>query len=76
MIEKGFWGDWEFIDCPAYSYINGGKVRIEDGQGDGDDSSLNGLIISCKNPSTGEVVEKLVNAGHWGNWKTMVSESS
>lgn len=49
----GVWGDWgDMVKCPYGSYINGARVRYEDPIGDGDDTALNGLIVSCKDPKT------------------------
>lgn len=41
----GSWGDW--AQCPASTEICGLKVRVEEAQGDGDDTALNGLVLEC-----------------------------
>jgi hypothetical protein len=47
-------------------------VRFEDNQRDGDDTALNGLKISCKNPTTAQRVWVTVSEGIWGNWKNEI----
>ena len=69
MIYEGLWGDWQLkAMCDSGSYIIGGQVRFEGQQRDGDDTALNGLRIRCKNPTTGQINDKLVSEGYWGDW--------
>ncbi len=42
------WGDWGgWAQCPAGTQICGLGVRVEEEQGKGDDTALNGLKIAC-----------------------------
>jgi hypothetical protein len=47
-------------------------VRLEGKQKDKDDTALNGLKISCKNPTTNEEKWLTVHEGFWGSWKKAV----
>jgi hypothetical protein len=42
------YGDWGPEErCPKNSFVNGIQVRVEDFQGKGDDTALNGVKLSC-----------------------------
>lgn len=70
-IYDGIWGGWKSMKmCPYGKYIKAARVRFEGNQGNGDDTALNGLEITCvdkdNDPSTRENV--MVYSGLWGNW--------
>jgi hypothetical protein len=45
---EGYWGSWgSYKSCPPGNAINGINVQIESNQGDGDDTSVNGIQFSC-----------------------------
>ena len=46
--DPGYWGTWrQEASCPERHYVCGLQQRIEPGQGDGDDSAMNGLRMFC-----------------------------
>jgi hypothetical protein len=60
----GAWGDWgSWVTCPS-GYINGASLKIESGQGAGDDTSANGARFTCTNGSS----ISANNDGAWGSY--------
>ena len=44
----GYWGKWhKTAMCPSGQYVCGMRVRIEDQQGDGDDTAMNSVRLQC-----------------------------
>lgn len=41
------WGDWTYEECPPGQIICGMRAQVESDQGDGDNTSLNGLELYC-----------------------------
>jgi hypothetical protein len=65
----GAWGDWgEWVTCPT-GYVNGAALKIEPGQGAGDDTSANGARFTCTNGST-------ISASNDGAWGSYVSSDT
>lgn len=57
------------VMCGNGTFINGAQVRYENYVGTNDDTTLNGLRITCGLPFVGGVFVKEVHAGFWGDWK-------
>ncbi|XP_041650210.1 vitelline membrane outer layer protein 1 homolog [Cheilinus undulatus] len=66
----GSWGDWHSSEmCPENSFAIGFSQRVEPGQGDGDDTALNGIRLYCaaeNHEGFTHTVES--HAGFWGDW--------
>ena len=70
VYNGGRWGDWNPAQyCPHGQYATGYRLKIEGGQGRGDDTSMNGIELVCgtkTQSSTGHTVTSKV--GPWGSW--------
>lgn len=76
-IHPGLEGTWNATQmCPVDHYVDGARVKFEADQGEGDDSTLNGLKIHCRSssePATASWVT--VHEGIWGKWKASVTRN-
>ena len=65
MLEfPGYWGDWgnsEF--CQNGGYAVGFGTKVEETQGNGDDTAINGLKLQC---SGGDSITSALQ--RWGSW--------
>lgn len=62
------WGDWREVQyCPTGSYVVGINLKLEGGQGGGDDTAANAVNLRCNDPGN-----TILYSGHnvgWGNWR-------
>lgn len=64
------WGSWRgVVKCPENHYVDGFQARIEEKQGGGDDTALNGLKFRCFNPQTNTTNYITIFEGLWGSWR-------
>lgn len=67
-LNTGLWGDWTSTRyCPAGSYAVGYRMRVEQGQGSGDDTALNAIELECMDAS-GNISSASAHDGMYGNW--------
>ncbi|WP_437314543.1 hypothetical protein [Sorangium sp. So ce385] len=66
---EGHWGDWrQNIYCAPGMWAIGYKLRVEGGQGRGDDTALNSVQLLCQS-ATGSTSEWISSYdGWWGSW--------
>jgi Vitelline membrane outer layer protein I (VOMI) len=70
MVERivphpGFWGNWgEGANCPKGTYAVAFKLKVEPGQGNGDDTGANSVTFGCSNST----VIEASGGGQWGTW--------
>jgi hypothetical protein len=67
----GQWGsgrDW--ASCPAGGYIKGGEMKIEGGQGGGDDTAGNSVRVQC---TTSTTALEAPGGGAWGGWQAVAN---
>lgn len=63
----GDWGTWKY--CPEGSWVTGVNLKIENSQGGGDDTALNGIELTCDNMK-GEHVDWIRSSeGPWGYYR-------
>uniref|UniRef100_A0A3P9IX85 Vitelline membrane outer layer 1 homolog a n=1 Tax=Oryzias latipes TaxID=8090 RepID=A0A3P9IX85_ORYLA len=64
------WGDWGEQDmCPEGFYAAGFSLKVEQPQGSGDDTALNGIRLYCVNPQNKQQqVIRESAVGRWGEW--------
>jgi hypothetical protein len=68
-VDNGYWGSWKhLVQVPAGFYIIGMSVRNESGQGNGDDTCLNGIRMVCKRCNGPQIQNVMVWQGNWGDW--------
>lgn len=69
IAHDGYWGDWSnYASCPGKkNFMNGASFRIEDPQGNDDDTAANDSKFSCSQSSTISAAKGQL----WGNWKPM-----
>ena len=60
----GEWGSEE--RCPSGQWAYAISLRVEDSQGGGDDTALNGIRLSCGTPTY--PLEISSSVGNWGDW--------
>lgn len=66
----GILGDWKGrVMCPKNSFVDAFQAQVEQPQGQGDDTALNGLKIRCLNPQTNQNIVLTVYEGYWGTWR-------
>ena len=66
----GNWGGWTYMKmCPKGKYIYSMNARLEFMKGLGDDTSLNGLMVSCRYPNGSYPNSLMIHPGYWGAWK-------
>ncbi|XP_041650069.1 vitelline membrane outer layer protein 1 homolog [Cheilinus undulatus] len=70
VTNGGQWGDWYNVEmCPENYYAIGFSLRVEGGQGDGDDTALNGIRLYCAAENRHGFVHTVEsNSGFWGGW--------
>ncbi|KAL4227897.1 Vitelline membrane outer layer protein 1 [Mactra antiquata] len=69
----GPWGSWGPASfCPKGSFAAGYGMKIEPKQNGGDDTSLNGIKIICKNKHSNFMGEVDSKVGPWGSWGASV----
>jgi len=69
----GIWGDWAGSPdlCPFGSFVYGFVQKSEPGQGGGDDTALNAILLHCRNPNRKETIKSITSSqGPWGDWGT------
>ena len=72
LAHSGFPGQWgDFRECPSGEHVIGVQLRIERGQGRGDDTALNAIRLRC----TGGAVMKS-REGPYGDWLEWTKISS
>lgn len=65
-------GEWKKVLCPAGSFVQGAQVRFQDDQGTFcDDSAIQGLQLTCKNPYDNNKATVVVTNGVIGTWRTL-----
>jgi hypothetical protein len=65
--DQGIWGSWrEGKNCQNGTYATAFKLKVEGGQGNGDDTAANSVKFSCSN---GAEIEAS-GGGAWGSWTT------
>ncbi len=63
----GPFGDWIVTElCPEGQWAFAVSLRVEDSQGSGDDTALNGIRLSCGTPAYARDISSTV--GLWGDW--------
>jgi pimeloyl-ACP methyl ester carboxylesterase len=67
-LNQGLWGSWQTTRyCPAGSRAVGYRMRVEQGQGDGDDTALNAVELRCMDDA-GELYTASSHDGLFGSW--------
>lgn len=66
----GPFGDWYQVEtCPAKQAAFGISLRVEESQGSGDDTALNGIKLLCATPSDRNTVVEVKSFDQvFGNW--------
>jgi hypothetical protein len=73
-VSNGYWGSWSSVDyCPSSSWASSYRLRIESDQGDGDDTSLNAVSLTCKTKSGTSAGTITPHSGLWGSWSSWSS---
>ena len=70
VTNGGSWGDWGRTDyCPPGTFARGFNLQVEERQGDGDDTALNGIELYCAYVSD-TVKRGTISStkGSWGSW--------
>lgn len=70
----GLWGDRQQTRyCNDGMWAVGYQMRVESYQGGGDDTSLNSVKLSCRNPTTGASEDVSSFDGMWGSWYSIAT---
>ncbi|SFD40942.1 hypothetical protein [Pseudoalteromonas denitrificans] len=66
----GVWGSPQF--CESDQYVTGFKVKIESQQGDGDDTALNAIQLTCESGGWNRT-KKYISSSQsaWGTWSSL-----
>jgi hypothetical protein len=72
-IWEGDWGDWtqrvSWSTTDTLFYACGATIRVESDQGNGDDTSMNGIkFIACSATDWGTQKTFTIHEGGWGGW--------
>ncbi|XP_068128163.1 vitelline membrane outer layer protein 1 homolog [Hyperolius riggenbachi] len=67
----GPWGDWgDYQTCPPGTTARGFRLKVEGGQGGGDDTALNGIELSCTDHQSFDPRAAITSTvGRWGDWR-------
>lgn len=69
LPHAGLWGSWsEWAQAPAGEFLNGFLLKVEQGQGNGDDTSVNAIRFTTARRSLRAGLE-----GPWGAWASRVT---
>ncbi|KAM5171718.1 vitelline membrane outer layer protein 1 homolog [Mantella aurantiaca] len=70
VTNGGPWGDWEWPDnCPTGSVATGFDLKVENPQGGGDDTALNGIRLYCDKTDEKRSLATITSqTGAWGKW--------
>jgi pimeloyl-ACP methyl ester carboxylesterase len=67
-VSEGIWGGWSATRfCPAGTYAVGYDMRVEGGQGSGDDTALNAVRLHCAGPNA-TYPSVVAHDGWYGSW--------
>jgi pimeloyl-ACP methyl ester carboxylesterase len=67
-LNQGLWGDWQTTRyCQSGSYAVGYRMRVEQGQGSGDDTALNAVELECMD-AFGNISSAAAHDGLYGDW--------
>ncbi|XP_039609720.1 vitelline membrane outer layer protein 1 homolog [Polypterus senegalus] len=66
----GPWGEWEYREnCPKGWIAYGYALKVDDSQGSGDDTGLNGIQLFCKASADSTETHRIESGmGQWGTW--------
>ncbi|XP_037026881.1 vitelline membrane outer layer protein 1-like [Bradysia coprophila] len=64
------WGDWKAEQmCPPNSWVSAMNLKIEPNQGEGDDSALNGIRLTCTSMDGRDTADITSGEGPWGFYR-------
>jgi hypothetical protein len=66
VTQWGNWGSWAY--CHPGDYVVGVDIKIENKQGNGDDTGLNGIRLRCKSLNGQSLYYMRSKEGSWGHW--------
>jgi pimeloyl-ACP methyl ester carboxylesterase len=67
-VSEGIWGSWSATRyCPAGTFAVGYDMRVEGGQGSGDDTALNAVRLHCAGPNA-TYPSVVAHDGWYGSW--------
>jgi hypothetical protein len=71
LAHPGQWGSWrDWASCPSGGYIKGGEMKIEGGQGSGDDTAGNSVRVQC---TTSTTALEAPGGAPWGGWQAVAN---